>query len=333
MDALLVLLGIVFAVYGAEFLVDGGTAIAKRFGIPQLVIGSTIVAFGTSMPEFTVNMNSAFAGNADLALGNILGSNLFNVCMILGVVAVMAPIAVGPDAAFKDLPMCLLSAVLLGVCGNELYFDHIDYHELMRSDGIMFLAFFAVFMSYVYREAATGRSHHHKAKAYGTREKLSASGAEDGDKVMPVSKATLWIVVGLLGLVFGGEFVVDGATGVAKSFGISQRVIGLVIVGPGTSLPELMASIVAARKKNAGMVIGNVLGSCIFNVFFTLGATALILPVPLDLALNSVIVINASVTALLVAYVWMSRSRQIGRTMGVILLAVYVGYLVWALKS
>jgi len=159
MDIVWLLAGIGLAVYGAQLLVDGGAAIAKRFNIPTLVIGSTIVAFGTSMPEFTVNMNSAMHGNADLAFGNILGSNLFNICAIVGIVALLAPITVGRDTASKDLPMCLLAAVAVGVAGNEILFDHIQYNELLRSDGILFLFFFAIFMTYVYREAAAGSAH------------------------------------------------------------------------------------------------------------------------------------------------------------------------------
>jgi len=141
MDILLLLLGIGLAVYGAHFLVDGGSAIAKRFNIPSLVIGSTIVAFGTSMPEFTVNINSALNGNTDLAFGNILGSNLFNICAVIGIVSLITPMVVGQDAASKDLPMALIAAAVVGICGNQIYFDRINYHELFLSDGLIFLFF------------------------------------------------------------------------------------------------------------------------------------------------------------------------------------------------
>ena len=325
MDIFLLLLGIGLAVYGAHFLVEGGSAIAKRYNIPTLVIGSTIVAFGTSMPEFTVNINSAINGNTDLAFGNILGSNLFNICAILGIVCLISPIQVGSDAASKDLPMCLISAALIGICGNQIYFDHINYHELFLSDGLVFLFFFAIFMRYVYGEASAASSHHAKALKHGL--------SDDSEEPHAFSKSIVFIVIGLLGLVFGGEFIVDGASGIAKSFGMSERVIGLVIVGPGTSFPELIASITAARRKDVGMVLGNVLGSNIFNVFFTLGATAIIKPIPLDLALNSVVIINVVVTALLVAYVGLSKSRKLGRVMGALLVAIYAGYIANSLIS
>jgi cation:H+ antiporter len=327
MDILYVILGLVFAVYGAQLLVDGGSAVARRFNIPTLVIGSTVVAFGTSMPEFTVNMHSALSGKTDLAMGNILGSNLFNICMIFGIVCLMTPLAVKKDAASKDFPMCLIAAVMVGVAGNQLYLDKIKFHELMLSDSITFMCFFAIFMFYIYKEAASGAAHQHAAGAG------SPGSAEDTGKQKTTSplKSIVFIVLGLAGLVFGGEFIVDGATGLAKNFGLSERVIGLLIVGPGTSFPELIASIVAARKGSADMVVGNVLGSNIFNIFFTLGATAIIHPVPLDLALNIAVLFNIVITFLLVIYVWFSRQKQLGRGIGVFLLLSYVGYIIHAL--
>ena len=327
MDILLLLLGIGLAVTGAHYLVDGGSAIAKRFNIPTLVIGSTIVAFGTSMPEFTVNINSALNGNTDLAFGNILGSNLFNICAIIGIVCLISPMVVGKDSASKDLPMALIAAVAVGICGNQLYFDHINYHELFLSEGLIFLLFFAIFMRYVYAEAASGSSHHARAITSGV------TNTGDGQEPHAMSKAVAFVIIGLLGLVFGGEFIVDGASGIARRFGMAERVIGLVIVGPGTSVPELMASIAAARRKDVGMVLGNVLGSNIFNIFFTLGATALIMPIPLDLALNLAVIVNVAVTALLVAFVMLSKNRTLGRGMGLLLLAVYAGYITYSLMS
>lgn len=327
MDILLVVSGLVFAVYGAQLLVDGGVAVAKRFNIPTLVIGSTVVAFGTSMPEFTVNMHSALGGNTDLALGNILGSNLFNICMIFGIVSLITPLAINKDSASKDFPMCLIAAAMVGVAGNQLYLDKIKFHELMLSDGITFLCFFAIFMYYIYHEATSGASHQHVAGGAAAPEEGSAK------KTISPLKSIVFIVLGLAGLVFGGEFIVDGATGVAKSFGLPERVIGLLIVGPGTSFPELIASIVAARKGSADMVVGNVLGSNIFNIFFTLGATSIIHPVPLDLALNLAVLFNIAVTFLLVIYAWFSRKKLMGREIGLFLLLSYVGYIIYALMT
>ncbi len=324
MDAVSTLAGLVLAILGAKILVDGGTAIAKQFRIPSVVIGATVVAFGTSMPEFTVNVHSALGGNTDLALGNILGSNMFNIAFIIGVSALITPLVVNRDSASKDLPMCLIAAAAIGIAGNQLYFDKINYHELLPSDGILFLFFFAITMYYTYQEAQGGATHKRTTNTAKIDEKHAQQGLGTG-------RAIAYLVGGLVGLVLGGELIVDGAQGMAKSFGLSERVIGLAIVGPGTSFPELIASIVAARQGNAGMVIGNVLGSNIFNVFFTLGVTSLILPVPLDLQLNQIVIANAAVTALLVLWVTVLGRHTIGRAFGAVLVAGYVGYMVVSL--
>ena len=322
MDFLQIALGLGLAIVGANLLISGGVSIAKRFDIPDLVIGSTIVAMGTSMPELSVNIQSALAGNTDLALGNVIGSNIFNICVIIGVVALLTPLAIPANAASKDFPMCLIAAIVVGVAGNELYFDSINYHEIMPSHGIIFLAFFYIFAHYTYEEAVEA---HTGARPAPPAEELS------GD-IMPVWKAALYILLGLAGLVYGGDFIVEGATGVAESFGLSDRVIGLLIVGPGTSLPELIAGIVAALNRQVGMVIGNVLGSNIINIFFTLGVTSLIMPVPLDLDLNKAIIFNVAATALLVAFVWLGRARRpIGRPLGAILVLGYGAYIAGSL--
>jgi len=318
MDFLQIALGLGLAIVGANLLISGGVSVAKRFDIPDLVIGSTIVAMGTSMPELSVNIQSALVGNTDLALGNVIGSNIFNICVIIGVVAMLTPLAIPANAASKDFPMCLIAAIVVGVAGNELYFDSINYNEIMVSHGIIFLAFFYIFAHYTYEEAVEA---HTGARPAPPTEELSG-------EIMPVWKAGLYILLGLAGLVYGGDFIVEGATGVAKSFGLSDRVIGLMIVGPGTSLPELIAGIVAALNRQVGMVIGNVLGSNIINIFFTLGITSLIMPVPLDLELNKSIIFNIAATALLVAFVWLGRARRpIGRPFGAILLLGYAAYI------
>lgn len=324
MDFFYLLLGIAFAVYGAQLLVDGGVAIATRFGIPTLIIGSTVVAFGTSMPEFAVNIQSALHGKTELALGNILGSNLFNIAAIVGIVALITPLAVSSQSRRKDFPMCLIAALMVGIAGNQLYLDGVQYHQIMLSDGLVYMLFLWIFMRYVYAEAAMATSNHNQAQI--------KSDPEHPVGGMSVARAVVYILLGLTGLVLGGDFIVEGATGIARSFGLSERVIGLAIVGPGTSVPELVASIVAALKRQVDMVLGNVLGSNILNVFFTLGITALIEPIPLDLALNTVVLINIGITAALVAYTRFS-TRSIGRPVGVLLVVAYVAYLTAAIMA
>lgn len=325
MDILIVVFGVVLAVCCANLLVNGGVAVAKRFHIPELVIGSTIVAFGSSMPELAVNVHSALAGKTDLALGNILGSNIFNICMIIGVVSLIAPLTIKKDAAAKDFPMCLIAAVIVGVCGNQMYLDGIRYHELMLSDAIVFLCFFSIFIYYTLHEVISAESMARVTVGAAVREY-----ADEKKGLSPI-KAVVFIVLGLTGLAWGGDLIVDGAAGIAEDFGLSERVIGLLIVGPGTSLPELVMSIVAALKKKPDIVIGNVLGSNIFNILFILAVTAIIQPVPLNLALNIAVIINVIITFLLVLYAWFSRQKQVGRGIGTFLIAAYVAYTVHAL--
>lgn len=320
MDIVFLSLGIVSALGGAQLLVAGGVSLASRLGISTLVVGAIVVGFGTSTPELTVNVSSALSGQTSLALGNILGSNMFNICLIVGIVALISPMNVSDQARSKDLPMCTISALMIGICGNQLYLDHINYHELQVSHGLIFLIFFYIFMKYVWREAASGKAHHESAAS----QNVSQS---DEDGLLPRSRSILYVGVGLGLLVTGGELIVDGASGIARTFGVSERLIGLLIVGPGTSVPELVASIVAARKQQVDMVIGNVLGSNIFNVFFTLGVTALIHPVPLDLALNKVVIINIAVTLFLAVFAWLSPRKTFGRGVGAAICIAYVGYI------
>jgi cation:H+ antiporter len=324
MDILALALGIAAALGGAQLLVAGGVSLAARLGISTLVVGAVVIGFGTSTPELAVNVSSALSGQTGLAIGNILGSNMFNICLVLGIVALISPMSISEQSRSKDLPMCVISALMVGICGNQLYLDHIQYHELQVSHGLIFLIFFYIFMKYVWREAASGKAHHEAADR-----KNSAQDADGGG--LSLTRSILYVAVGLALLVAGGEFIVDGATGIARTFEVSERLIGLLIVGPGTSVPELVASIVAARKKQADMVIGNVLGSNIFNVFFTLGITALIHPVPLDLSLNQVVVINFAVTLFLALFAWLSPKKEFGRGVGAVVCAAYVGYVALSL--
>jgi len=321
MTILLLIAGIVVAVVAADMLIDGGTAIARRFGIPPLVVGAIVVGFGTSMPEFIVNVSAALKGSTDLAMGNVIGSNLFNLCAVVGAAALVCPLVVSYDSRSKDLPMSLLATALIVVLGNELYWDGFNYHELMPSHGIVMLMIFGIYIYYTLGETRGGAEHkkpvqpRHHAKTV-------------VETAPPLWRAGLFLALGLAGLLIGGEMIVDNATKIASSFGVSERLIGLLIVGPGTSVPELFASIAAALKKQSDMVVGNVLGSCIFNVVFTIGITSIILPVPLDLALNQVVLITMGVIVAISLVVWLGRGHSIGRITGSALLLVYIAQMV-----
>ena len=311
---------ILLAVYAAKLLVDGGVAISHRLGIPQFIIGAVVIGFGSSMPELAVNVKAATSGETGLALGNLLGSNLFNLCFTLALVALITPLAVGRDSRVKDLPMHFIAALMIGVCGNQLYFDHIDYHQIMLSHGVILLCFFAIYLYYTALEVADHSPH--KKPLHQSHHKLVQQ-----ETILSTSKACTLIIIGLVGLVAGGELIVEQALVIATNIGMSEHNIGLLIVGPGTSVPELIACLIAARQCNTDMIIGNILGSNLFNIFFTLGITAMITPVPLDLALNKVILIYIAVSALLVPMVWLSPKKQLGRVAAVLLLGAYAGYI------
>ena len=320
MHWILLILAVVIAVYAAKFLVDGSIAISHRLNIPQFVIGAVVIGFGSSMPEFAVNIQAALQGDTDLALGNVLGSNLFNVCVTLAVVSLIRPLAVGRDIAIKDLPMHFIAALMVAVCGNQLYLDHIQYHELMMSHGIILLCFFSIYLYYTMLEVLAGSPHkkplhcsHHRSVHQ--------------ESQLVLGKAVAYIVVGLIGLVLGGELIVEQAKAIASDMGLSNRVVGLLIVGPGTSVPEFIACMLALYRRNTEMVMGNIIGSNLFNIFFVLGITSIITPVPLDLSLNIVVLMNIAVALFLLLALWLSPKRILGRAVSLVLIISYAGYI------
>ncbi len=283
---------------------------AKRFNIPSIVIGLTIVAFGTSAPELTVSVSSALKGSADLAIGNVVGSNVFNTLMIVGCTALFAPIAVTRNTLIKEIPLCILSAIVLFICANDILLDGSSENVISITDGWVLLCFFAIFLSYTFAIATGGNQ------------------AEEGEEIvqMPIWKSVLYIAGGLAGLIIGGNFFVDGASGIARNLGVSESVIGLTLVAGGTSLPELATSIVAALKKNPEIAIGNVIGSNLFNIFFVLGCSASITPLHLA-GINNIdllTLIGASLLLWLVGVFF--GKRTITRIEGSLMVLCYVAY-------
>ncbi|MDO4695392.1 calcium/sodium antiporter [Porphyromonas sp.] len=259
---LFVIIGSALIIAGANFLTDGASALATRFKISQIVIGLTVVAFGTSAPELTVSVLSGLSGNGGMAVGNVIGSNIFNILAILGLTALIAPLPIGKSSRNIEIPMAILTALVLLFVIGDIFIDGKDVAELTRSEGATLLTFGLLFLLYtIYM---------------GTKGKNDAKEEQQPAKLMKVWLSIIYIVGGLAGLVFGGRLFVDSASEIARTLGVSETLIGLTLVSWGTSMPELATSIVAAFKKNADIAIGNVVGSNIFNIFLVLGCTGLV---------------------------------------------------------
>lgn len=309
LNILLLLVGFVLLVYGANWLVDGASALAKRFNIPNIVIGLTIVAFGTSAPELVVNAFAAINHQSDIVLGNVIGSNIFNVLATLGVAAMIYPLTVNSNTVWIEIPLSLLSAVVVLVLANDLLLDD-STSIITRADGIILLFFFIIFMVYNFR--------------------LMKSGADESlvtIKEMAAGKATLFIAIGMAGLILGGRFIVTSATELALSMGISERIIGLTVVSIGTSAPELATSVAAALKKNVDIAIGNIVGSNLFNVFLVLGVSATIYPISIHGSSNYDLLVNVGVSLLLFVFVITGRKRKIESWQGLVFVILYLAYL------
>ena len=309
---LFLVVGLVLLVKGADWLVDGASKLAKRLGVTDLVIGLTIVAFGTSMPEFVVNMVSVADGATDLAITNILGSNIFNTLVILGCSALVCPLVAQRSTVRLDIPLNIVAGVLVLVF--VFISSPMEPKGLSRVEGLALLVVFAAFLVYTFYTA--------KADASTTTESTP----------FPLWKCVVLILVGLVGLVVGGEMIVKSAVAIARYCGVAESVIGLTIVALGTSLPELATSVVAAFKHNNDIAIGNVVGSNIFNVFFILGTSAIIKHLPVYPGIE----IDAALVAVSALAVWLllcNKNRSINRWGGALLLVLYAGYLTYRLLT
>jgi cation:H+ antiporter len=312
----LFIVGFLILIKGADLLVDGASAIARRFNVSDLVIGLTVVAFGTSMPELFVNIMASIQGNTDIAIGNVVGSNIANVFLILGVSSIIYPLAVTKGTVWKEIPFSLLAAIVLFVVANDQLLDGSQVSDLTRIDGLVFLSFFIIFIYYTLSIATRieGMEEHVPARHYGWL------------------RSTLYIFLGLAGLTFGGKWIVDGAIALATKFGMSESLVGLTIVAVGTSLPELATSAVAAYKRNVEIAVGNVVGSNIFNIFFVLGISAIIKPLPFQIKSNRDIAVVIFSSLLLFLFMFTGKKRSLDRWEGLIFLAcyaVFVAYLVF----
>lgn len=316
MNIALLIGGLLLILAGANALTDGAASVAKRFNISSLVIGLTIVAFGTSAPELTVSVVSALKGSADMAIGNVVGSNIFNTLMIVGCTAAIVPISMNKGTLSKEIPLCILASVVLFICANDVLINNASTNSISHSDGLLLLCFFLIFLGYTFAIAHNGNEEE-----------------ETPIKRMPIWKAGLFIAAGLAGLIYGGQFFVDGASGIARGLGVSESVIGLTLVAGGTSLPELATSIVAALKKNPEMAIGNVIGSNLFNIFFVLGCSASISPMAIQGITNLDLGVMIASCVLLYLLGLFIRKRTITRPEGILMILCYIGYIVYLIMG
>lgn len=308
----LLVVGFLLLIKGADWLVDGASSIAKRLRVSDLVIGLTIVAFGTSAPELVVNLFASVQGNTELAIGNILGSNSANILLILGISAIVYPLAVTRGTIWKEIPFSLLAVVLVAIMANDILVDGGIANALTRSDGLTLLGFFLIFLYYTFSIAKDGSE---KEKV--TKPKYSWAAAAG------------LVGAGLVALIIGGKWIVDGAVAIASMFGVSESLIGLTIVAVGTSLPELATSVVAAYKKKPDIAVGNVVGSNIFNIFFILGISSIVNPLSFSAASNFDIGMVVFATVLLFIWMFVGRARTIDRWQGMAMIASYAAYIVF----
>lgn len=305
LDVVLIVVGVALVLFGADRLTEGASALARRMNVPEIIIGLTIVAAGTSAPELFVSLVSALKGTPDLAVGNVVGSNTMNAMLIVGCAAMVAPMTISRSTVKKDIPFSVGASVLLILLAVDSF--------LGRVDGIILLLGFAVFMAYTLMQAKTGSTDEVQAET------------------SPVWKNIVYLVGGLLGLVLGSNLFVDSASSVAYALDISEGVVGLTVVAGGTSLPELATSVVAARKGQSAIAIGNVIGSNVFNILLILGLTATISPMEIE----GITTIDMAVMLISVALVWMfSFTRYtVERWEGAVLVGGYIVYLCWLISS
>lgn len=313
---ILFIIGFIFLIKGADLLVDGSTSIGKKLNISSIILGLTIVSFGTSMPELLVNLIASYNDTPDIGVGNILGSNVANILLILGIAALINPLPITKNTYFIEVPFSLTATLLVGFLANASLFNKSSDLAISRADGFVLLFFFFLFMGYVYIVSKQRKSEF----------------KDEEFKEMPMAKSIGVILLGIVGLYFGGLWVVDGAVEIARAFDMSESFIGLTIIAVGTSLPELVTSAVAAFKKDTDIAVGNVVGSNIFNLLWILGLSATLKSIPYDSISNSdIFMIIASSTALILAVV-VGKRPVISRWEGFFFLIAYLWYIIFLIE-
>lgn len=305
------IMGFIFLIYGGNFLVDGSSSLAKHLKISDLVIGLTIVSFGTSAPELTVNVIASIEGKTQITIGNIIGSNIANILLILGASSIIAPISVKHSTIWKEIPFSMLAVLVLFIMANDTLFNDGNINLITHSEGLLLISFFIIFLAYV----------------------ITLSRQKFEENIIPAKygklTSLLFILLGLSGLIIGGEIVVDSGSKIARHLGVSEALIGFSLIAVGTSLPELFTSLIAAYKKNSDIAIGNVVGSNIFNIFWILGVSATIRTIPFDTNYNFDIIILIFSTSLLFTFMFVGKKFVLHRREGIFLLITYAIYLIY----
>lgn len=312
----LLLIGLAILIAGAEALVRGSSSISKKAGIPPIVIGLTIVAFGTSAPELIVNIFSALDGNTDIAIGNVIGSNIANILLVLGISALIMELKIQKNTSWKEIPFAILAVLIIFIMANDKILDKTSANTITMTDGLALIGFFAIFLYYTIELARKGM----------------APGEETKIQTYSYPISTLLTIGGLAFLFFGGKLLVNQAVILAQLAGLSEIFIGLTIVAVGTSLPEMATSILAAKRGHADIAIGNIVGSNIFNIFWILGITTIIKPLPVSASANIDIFISLVATLILFIAVFIGKKYRLERWQGVVLVLSYVAYIVYLIQ-
>jgi len=329
-DILLIILGMALLIKGGDLLVDGASSLARRFNISELAIGLTVVAFGTSAPELVVSLAAAVGSHPEIALGNVIGSNNFNLFAILGITGVIAPIAVQKNTVRLEIPFSLLAAIILFFLANINLFPN-EEKLITRVDAVILLVFFVLFLFYVYKSMKASTP---EGAPDGSSVSVDASAAaEGGAKTLSLFKSILFIVLGLAFLIVGGKVVVNSAVALAQALGISEKIIGLTIIALGTSLPELVTSVTAIIKKSSDIAIGNIIGSNIFNIFLILGISGIVSPIKYSSVFDRDIFFLVIGTLLLLLAMFIGNKKKLDRWQAAIFLLLYAGYIVYLIMQ
>ena len=312
MKYLLLLIGFILLIKSADFFVDGSSSIAKTLKIPTIVIGLTIVAFGTSAPEAAVSISAALKGQNDIAIANAVGSNIFNLLGVLGISAILSPVKVQKNTIVKEFPFAILASLSLLILSYDIKFQGYNENVLTRSDGLMLFALFLIFMYYLLELALS------------SKEEMKV---EKGSSKEPIAKSILISIIGIIGIIIGGNLVVDSARDIALTLGMSENLIGLTIVSIGTSLPEFVTSVIAAKKGESDIVIGNIIGSNIFNILFVLGISSIIHSINVTPIVYFDMIIMLVFTV--ITYIFAVTKKKVTKFEGIILTTTYLLYIIF----